>query len=39
MSDALSQMIEALGLEIATIRKQGGGAPSKLRGGEARRSG
>lgn len=34
MSDALASMIEALGLEIAAIRKKGGGAQVELRGGE-----
>lgn len=34
MSDALAPMIEALGLEAAAIRKQGGGAQVELRGGE-----
>ncbi|MBI4507914.1 MAG: AAA family ATPase [Chloroflexi bacterium] len=34
MSEALSHMIEALGLEIAAIRKKGGGTQIELRGGE-----
>ncbi|HVT60922.1 MAG TPA: AAA domain-containing protein [Thermoanaerobaculia bacterium] len=34
MSDALSQMIDALGLEVAAIRQKGGGTQVELRGGE-----
>lgn len=34
MSEALTHMIEALGLEIAAIRKTGGGTQIELRGGE-----
>lgn len=34
MSDALTQMIEALGLEVAAIRKRGRGTQIELRGGE-----
>lgn len=34
MSEALIHMIEALGLEIAAIRKKGGGTQIELRGGE-----
>ena len=34
MSEALSHMIEALGLEVAAIRKKGGGTQVELRGGE-----
>ena len=34
MSEALSQMIDALGLEVAAIRKKGGGTQIGLRGGE-----
>jgi exonuclease VII small subunit len=34
MSEALSHMIDALGLEVAAIRKQGGGTQIELRGGE-----
>jgi ssDNA-binding Zn-finger/Zn-ribbon topoisomerase 1/KaiC/GvpD/RAD55 family RecA-like ATPase len=34
LSEALSQMIEALGLEVAAIRKRGGGTQIELRGGE-----
>lgn len=34
MSDALDQMIGALGLEVAAIRKRGGGTQLELRGGE-----
>ncbi|HEX9639800.1 MAG TPA: AAA domain-containing protein, partial [Candidatus Krumholzibacteria bacterium] len=34
MSEALSQMIDALGLEVAAIRKKGGGTQVELRGGE-----
>ncbi len=34
MSDALSHMIDALGLEVAAIGKQGGGTQIGLRGGE-----
>ena len=34
MNEALTQMIEALGLEIAAIRKKGGGTRADLRGGE-----
>jgi hypothetical protein len=35
LSEALSQMIDALGLEVAAIRKKGGGTRIELRGGEA----
>lgn len=34
MSDALSRMTEALGLEIAAIQERGGGTQLELRGGE-----
>ena len=34
MSDALDQMIDALGLEVAAIRKRGGGTQLEVRGGE-----
>jgi ssDNA-binding Zn-finger/Zn-ribbon topoisomerase 1 len=34
MNDALDQMIDALGLEVAAIRKRGGGTQLELRGGE-----
>jgi len=34
VSEALSAMIEALGLEVAAIRKKGGGTQIELRGGE-----
>ena len=34
MSEALSHMIDALGLEVAAIRKKGGGSHIELRGGE-----
>jgi hypothetical protein len=34
MSEALSHMIDALGLEVAAIRKKGGGTQIDLRGGE-----
>ncbi len=34
MSDALAPMIEALGIEVAAMRKKGGGAQLELRGGE-----
>lgn len=34
MSDALCQMIEALGLEVSAIRKRGGTTNVELRGGE-----
>lgn len=34
MSEALPRMIEALGLEVAAIRKKGGGQQVELRGGE-----
>lgn len=34
MSEALPQMIDALGLEVAAIRKKGGGQQVELRGGE-----
>jgi hypothetical protein len=34
VSDALSSMIDALGLEVAAIRKKGGGTQIELRGGE-----
>ena len=34
LSEALSQMIDALGLEVAAIRKKGGGTQVELRGGE-----
>lgn len=34
MSDALARMIDALGLEVAAIRKKGGGTQVELRGGE-----
>jgi len=34
MSDPLGSMIDALGLEIATIRKKGAGTQIELRGGE-----
>ncbi len=34
MTDALSHMIDALGLEVAAIRKKGGGTQIELRGGE-----
>lgn len=34
MSEALTHMIDALGLEIAAIRKKGGGSQIELRGGE-----
>ncbi len=34
MSDALTNMIDALGLEVAAIRKRGGGTQVELRGGE-----
>jgi hypothetical protein len=34
MSPALDQMIDALGLEVATIQKRGSGAKVELRGGE-----
>ena len=34
MSEALSQMIDALGLEVVAIRKKGGGTQIELRGGE-----
>ncbi len=34
MLEALAQMIEALGLEIAAIRKKGSGSQVELRGGE-----
>lgn len=34
MSEALSYMINALGLEVAAIRKKGGGTQVELRGGE-----
>ena len=34
MSESLGQMIDALGLEVAAIRKKGGGQQVELRGGE-----
>lgn len=34
LTEALTHMIEALDLEIAAIRKKGGGAQMELRGGE-----
>lgn len=34
LSEALTHMIEALGLEIAAIRRKGGGTQIELRGGE-----
>ena len=34
MSEALSHMIDALGLEVAAIRRKGGGVQIELRGGE-----
>lgn len=34
MSEPLTQMIDALGLEIAAIREKGGGTQIQLRGGE-----
>lgn len=34
MTEALGPMIDALGLEVAAVRKRGGGAQIELRGGE-----
>jgi hypothetical protein len=34
MSESLSQIIEALGLEFAAIPKKGGGAQTELPGGK-----